>query len=277
MGIKIFKIAKKIVKSFHDQAIKLKWSEKIINDNDAEYNELKEYGVLKFKINFENFANYININYVKNILSNQSNKTPHGFFDNRGNDRNALVNHYLNLDDQQIKNFILNDSIMNILYKIYNKKVYLRNDPLLQVLNTKEKLTNGNFHTDRFMQFSLMLLLEDLSENETHMEYCERSHNRSKFDFIIHKNFEECQNHVKKNNFKIRKLIGKKGDAFLFNTIGIHRANYINGSKRSIFHLNFTNGHNLYSFKNQPIQATEQIFLRTDKKLKFTDSGWKFF
>ena len=54
----------------------------------------------------------------------------------------------------------------------------------------------------------------------------------------------------KKNNYKIFKVIGKKGDAFLFNTTGLHRANYILGTTRNILHLNFTNGHNLYNYTN---------------------------
>ena len=80
-----------------------------------------------------------------------------------------------------------NNELINTLSLLFNKKIYLRNDPLIQVLNTSEKLTNGKFHTDRFMQYSLMLLLEDVSENQTHMEYCKKSHKRDKFDFIIHK------------------------------------------------------------------------------------------
>ena len=127
------------------------------------------------------------------------------------------------------------------------------------------------------MKYSNLNYLEDLNENQTHMEYCEKSHKRDKFDLIIHKNFEECTNYINKNNFQKKKLVGKKGDAFLFNTIGMHRAKYIIGSNRSIFHLNFTNGHNLYHFKNQPSQVTEEIFLRSNDKLKFTNSGWKFF
>ena len=36
-----------------------------------------------------------------------------------------------------------------------------------------------------------MLLLEDVSEKQTHMEYCVSSQKRGPLDFIIHKNFKE--------------------------------------------------------------------------------------
>lgn len=100
------------------------------------------------------------------------------------------------------------------------------------------------------MQLSLMLLLNDLDEKTTHMEYLLSSHKRKLFDLIVHKNFEQCEKEIKKNNYKIFKCIGKKGDAFLFNSTGIHRAYYILGTTRNVFHLNFTNGHNLFNYKN---------------------------
>ena len=63
-------IVKKIRKSFHDQAIKLKWSEKIKYYDDVDYKELIEFGILKFRVNFVDFAEYLNINYIQNIISN---------------------------------------------------------------------------------------------------------------------------------------------------------------------------------------------------------------
>ena len=74
---------------------------------------------------------------------------------------NNLINHYVGINDEIIRNFIENKELIEVLNLLFNNNIYLRNDPLLQVLSTSEKMTNGNFHTDRYMQFSLMLLLED--------------------------------------------------------------------------------------------------------------------
>lgn len=269
---------KKLGKIFYDQAVKSKWSvKKKISDNNG-YNEILKNGIVKLDKNFSQFSNYLNENYVEKLISG-NNQIKFNFIDQRDNTKNHLLNHIIGIDDEKVRNFIENNELKEILSLIFNEKIYLRNDPLIQILQTSEKFSNGNFHTDRYMQFSLMLLLEDVNEDQTHMEYLEKSHIRKSFDFIIHKNFEECKKYHQKNNFKVFRVIGNKGDAFLFNTTGIHRANYIFNTKRSIFHLNFTNGHNLYPFKinfdNAKIK--NEIYSRNEPNLKFTSGKWKFF
>tara|TARA_B100001057_G_C22756138_1_gene913847 strand:- start:23 stop:847 length:825 start_codon:yes stop_codon:yes gene_type:complete len=269
---------KKIGKIFYDQAVKNKWSVKQKISNNSRYNEILKNGIVKLDENFIQFSNYINETYIKKLI-NETDQVNFKVIDKRGSDENNILNHIIGIDDENVRNFIENYELNEILSLLFNNKVYLRNDPLIQVLKTRKKISNGNFHTDRYMQFSLMLLLEDVNEDQTHMEYLEKSHIRKSFDFIIHKNFKECEKYQKKNNFKIFKVIGKKGDAFLFNTTGVHRANYILNTKRAIFHLNFTNGHNLYAFKinfdNSKIK--NKIYLRNDPNLKFTSGKWRFF
>ncbi len=270
---------KKTGKIIYDQAVKYKWSEKVNIINNNNYNNILKNGIIKLDNNFEKFSSYINKNYIEILLKEKNEKSSLKVLDVRNSNINNLINHYIGIDDDLVREFIENDELTNVLNLLFNKKIYLRNDPLIQVLNTSEKMTNGNFHTDRFMQFSLMLLLEDVSENQTHMEYCIKSQKRDFLDLIIHKNFKECEEHVKKHNFEIFKIVGKKGDAFLFNTTGIHRAKYIFNTKRSIFHLNFTNGHNLYPFKISFNKAKikNEIYLRSGQNLKFTQGKWKFF
>ena len=273
-------LLKTITKIIYDQLVKIKWLENPINLENRKVLELYEKGIVKLDKNFQNFAEYLKFNYIENIISKNSINCPFKIFDNGSDNKSKLVNHFLSIDDTEIKKFILDKDIIFILNSIFNNNLYLRNDPLLQVLKTEDKIfmTNGQFHTDRFMQYSLMLLIEDVSEQITHMEYMETSHKRKPYDLIIHKNFAESQKYIVNNNFTSKKLIGKKGDVFIFNTTGIHRAKYIEKSQRSIFHLNFTNGHNLYPYKIKPVSIiTDKIFLRQDKGLKFTDSGWKFF
>ena len=269
---------KKLGKIFYDQAVKNKWSvKKKITDNNG-YNKILKNGIIKLDENFSQFSDYLNENYIKKLLSG-TDQINYNVIDLRGSEEDHLLNHIIGIDDENVRNFIENLELKKILSLIFDDKVYLRNDPLIQVLKSSKKFTNGNFHTDRYMQFSLMLLLDDVNEDQTHMEYLEKSHIRKSLDFIIHKNFKECEKYHKKNNFKIFKVIGKKGDAFLFNTTGVHRAKYILDTTRSIFHLNFTNGHNLYPFKinfeNSKIK--NKIYLRNDPNLKFTSGKWRFF
>lgn len=275
----MLKILKKSAKIFYDQSVKIKWSEKINKEENENYNEILNNGIIKLKTNFKNFSNYINENYIKKLLQGNFQNINTEVLDLTNSGSNNLINHCVGLNDEIIRNFIENKELTEVLSLLFKNKIYLRNDPLLQVLNTSEKLTNGDFHTDRYMQFSLMLLLEDVSEYQTHMEYCKKSHKRNLLDLIIHKNFEECKNFIKKNNFEIYKVIGNKGDAFLFNTTGVHRANYLINTKRSIFHLNFTNGHNLYPFKINfdKKKIKNEMYLRSKPGLKFTNRKWKFF
>lgn len=270
---------KKFCKILHDQVVKYKWSEEKITSLNKNYNKILENGIIKLDNNFSTFSSYITNYYIKNLLTEKKNGVPFEVFDNRGDNKNNLINHFISIEDEIVRNFIQNNELKNVLSLLFNGKVYLRNEPLVQVIKTSETLTNGKFHTDRFMQFSLMLLLEDVLEDQTHMEYCKKSHKRDNFDLVIHKNFKECEEHIKKNKFEIMKVIGKKGDAFLFNTTGIHKANYILQSKRSIFHLNFTNGHNLfpYKIKHNKTKIKEEIFLRSSSNLKFTEGKWRFF
>ena len=97
----------------------------------------------------------------------------------------------------------------------------------------------------------------DIDLNSTHMEYLKTSHKR-KFGFwdmnLVDK-LKDLESKQKNNSYHPNNkfhLTGKKGDVFLFNSLGMHRANFINNSYRSVLHLNFTNGHNLYEYQNKP-------------------------
>ena len=162
---------------------------------------------------------------------------------------------------QKILEFIFDSSIFDILNAFYGSEPYLRNYPEIAICIHKENCKNypGNvsFHVDRFNQISLMLLLHDIDLNSTHMEYIKTSHKR-KFgfwDIMNSEKLKDLESKQKNNSYHPNNkfhLTGKKGDVFLFNSLGMHRANFINNSYRSVLFLNFTNGHNLYKYQNKP-------------------------
>ena len=121
------------------------------------------------------------------------------------------------------------------------------------------------------------------------MEYLIGSHKR-KFGFfdiyLSHTNGSErmADRHNRKgkevfskNKSRLYNLIGKKGDVFLFDTMGLHRAAYMPDTERKIFHLNFTNGSNLYKFQNKfPINydlKNIEVIAREEKDLLFLKAG----
>ena len=149
----MLKVLKKSAKIIYDQSVKIKWSEKINNKENKNYKEILDKGIIKLQTNFENFSDYLNENYIKKLHQGDLRNIDTKVLDLRNSNPNNLINHYVGINDEIIRNFIENKELIEVLALIFNNNIYLRNDPLLQVLNTSEKMTNGNFHTDRYMQF----------------------------------------------------------------------------------------------------------------------------
>jgi len=240
-------------------------------------NELDLNGVVKIQESYLEFANYINENYM-------TSQTPENVVDYSNVPRGYSIAYHLPLNEKKITDFVLDPLIINTLTAYYGTTPYLRNDPLLQhVIPNKETLTSGScqFHVDRYNQISLMLLLEDVGVQESHMIYLATTQKR-KLGFwnLYQKDNEDTRKILIDSNSKnVVHLAGKKGDAFLFNSMGLHRANFILNSKRTILHLNFTNGHNLHKYKNDNnldhldnIDNAESI-LRKDPKVVFVDGS----
>ena len=87
---------KKTGKIFYDQAVKLKWSEKINLIDNKSYNTILKNGIIKLENNFEKFASYINQNYIENILKEDL-KISSKVLDIRNSNKNNLVNHLVGL------------------------------------------------------------------------------------------------------------------------------------------------------------------------------------
>jgi len=251
--------------------IYLKWKPTKKSQKD----KISELGIIKINENFKEFADYIIENYSEKLID----------------DGNGVKNYFLPLSDKYIINTILKTEIYSKIYNYYGSNPYLRNDPLLQEISPTEKFLNfgnGSFHVDRYCQISVMILLHDLEISETHMEYILGSHKRTLGFLNLYLDFNNIKKRIISNNENnIYHIIGKKGDCFIFNTMGLHKANYKLNSKRSIFHLNFTNGHNLYNYTNKETlnhlkkikddSAEYEVILRKKKNLIFAGENHKYF
>ena len=129
------------------------------------------------------------------------------------------------------------------MYKYYGRQPYYRNSPLIYKIQwdgKSELLYSGNFHVDRLHQLSIMLLLNDLTERDTHMEYALRSHKkRLRLD-----HFSDDEKSVQ-SKYEVAHLTGPKGTLYLFDSGGIHRAHVIPNSARVVLHLNVNPGHHI--------------------------------
>jgi len=109
------------------------------------------------------------------------------------------------------------------------------------------------------------------------MEYIMGTQKRGLFNWEIHLEDSDCKKQITAKNYgpkDIYKLIGPKGSAFLFNSIGIHRANQKIGTTRCILHLNFTNGHNLFPYVEKVDEDIIQSDLIQNKEILLRKSPW---
>jgi hypothetical protein len=250
-----------MVRFLIDRYIMFKWRRKAVNidsfsDDIEEINYFSNNGITKITFNFNNFADYLNQNYIVPLLKNK--KTNIITYDASPIDKSKglTLSRYLSLNDPKIINFITSQKISNIIYSYLGRHFFLRNNPTVnQIVAKKDNWGTSIIHNDRFHQISLMLLLENITEADTHMEYLAKTHKLNIFDDLHpYPNSSQIKEKIKKTDKRI-KLIGKKGTVFLFDSIGLHRTVLKKNTSRTIFHLNFTAGHNLYPFLDEKIKV----------------------
>jgi len=145
--------------------------------------------------------------------------------------------------------FLFHSDLTGLCYNYYHRQPYYRNQPVLQRLEFQSGQNDqeaGAFHVDRLHQISFMLLVSDVTEKDTHMEYALRTHNRAMWKHGIGMNPEEAKLLAKRG--EVLKCIGEKGMLYIFDASGIHRRCLIPGSARKILHCNVTTGHHLKEF-----------------------------
>lgn len=227
---------------------------------------LRRDGIVKIEGNpdFERVASYVEETYFKQIESNPTqflgaSGPSYPFRDrerfiwdtNRERDMKAGTDVCCSISflDRDCAPLFLNDDLSCVLLKYYARQPYYRNQPVIQKVALKSgqaPLANGLFHVDHLRQISVMLLVSDVTESDTHMEFCEGSHKRNLLREGIELTREECKS--KFSPYPVFKCIGRKGTLFVFDTSGFHRANYIANSTRKILHLNVNTGHHLEPF-----------------------------
>lgn len=231
--------------------------------------DLKKYGIVKIEDdNFVHMTNYLNDNYLQFIESNPELFLNDGvirypwrdkrFIHNKNNSKfrwfGAVTSCEISLTDKNLSPMFFNEDLAKTLYGYYRRQPYIRNQPLIQTLklfDDRERVGNGRWHVDHLRNVSLMILLTDVTESDTHMEYVLYSHRRNLLLEGIEMELEKSEKLFE--NFKNKKIIkctGPKGTAFLFDASGIHRANCISPSTRTILHFNFTTGHNIVKFND---------------------------
>jgi hypothetical protein len=124
----------------------------------------------------------------------------------------------------------------------YIGRCYHRESPLVELYafcNAAEATRDivsyaVSFHTDYYRQLNVMLLLTDVTENDTCTEYAVGSHRRNVLIEGVNIGYPKTNELLSKGGYKIEKIIGRKGDLVVMDTTGIHRARVVEGSTRKM-------------------------------------------
>lgn len=150
--------------------------------------------------------------------------------------------------DPGLRSLVFDETLAGILYNYYQRQPYYREHPRVirnQMTKnpTPEALAraevSSKFHIDCYRQISCMLLLGDLTENDTHLEYALRSHNeRHPWNRYTY----DEQSVLAK--YEMLQAVGKRGTLIVMDAgAGLHRGVHKAGTSRKILHFNVTTGH----------------------------------
>ena len=147
----------------------------------------------------------------------------------------------IDLNSNVLWDYVFNDELFEIINSHFKGKFYLRNLPTINFSYDGEKNNAQLFHNDwGLRQLAVMINLMDLNENNTHMEYVEKSNKKYFYKHPVRfseKFKKDTLKTIEKN--KVVKSIGKADSAFVFDAgNGLHRQ--VSGGKRIIMHMNFT-------------------------------------
>lgn len=147
----------------------------------------------------------------------------------------------VSFSDPLIRN-VMCDSIIWDALNGYIGKSYHRESPLIeqhQFRNSAEATRDivpyaVSFHTDYYRQINIMLLLTDITQDDTCTEYAVGSHLRNVFIEGVNIGYPKTNKLIRKRGYKIEKITGKMGDIVIMDTTGIHRASVAEGSIRKM-------------------------------------------
>jgi hypothetical protein len=206
---------------------------------------------------FKSEANYIN-EVIDNpeiqngvILKNLNKTKPD--LGERNKNRGCPFFYLWSFNDPNLKTIFYNKNLINLLHNHYRRQTFCRNNPYVFELHyMKDKRGNDPesmerdvtelFHIDGQHQTSLMILLNDIDEDASHMEIAGGSHKTLKLNYD---RFQLDQKDIAKK-YKIEKCIGKKGTVVLFNAGKLYHRLVLKEKKRRAFQMNFTTGYAMW-------------------------------
>jgi hypothetical protein len=212
--------------------------------------EFKSSGIVQFDQTFSELADALNEEFFDNFAGENLDLTSPGYkkkFDVTNYQRVGLSTwSETTMLHPKLFSFFANTRLISLISEYYGRQAYYRNLPVLTQTTVPESYDidpTYKFHVDYGLrQVSLMLLLNDLTESDTHMEYAVGSHLVKLPQSMIEDRFS-FEDSIVEGKYSLRSLIGKKGTLFIFDAgNGLHRAVPKPGTTRRILHMNLTSG-----------------------------------
>jgi hypothetical protein len=167
------------------------------------------------------------------------------------------ISHAVSFSDRELHSLLFDPELCAVLSNYYGRQPLYRDNPTVHrsVFFEGAKLDGSAvYHSDGYRQISFMLLLNDLSETDTHMQYASGSHRTQQPTY----DRSAIDQEAVEQTFEIVDLVGPKGTLYVFDTEGLHRGQYFVGTARLIFHANVTTG--VIPFTDQKYDRIEDIF-----------------
>ena len=154
----------------------------------------------------------------------------------------GITNHWCSFQNLIIQNIFFDKQILSMLMSYAGTQLKYRQSPILEchlyngsnLLDLNRKEWANLLHSDYHLQLNIMLLLTDITEETTRTIYAEGSNNRN---FLFQRgkiDYPESELLVKNKNYKVVSLLGKKGDLVIMDTGGLHAAEIVAGSNRTM-------------------------------------------
>ncbi|MBS0366260.1 MAG: hypothetical protein JSR67_10610 [Proteobacteria bacterium] len=211
--------------------------------------ELRENGVTMLH-GFESIAEHIERTYFP-VIEGHAQQTPQSMekisFGGRDDVTNT-DNYRISFKDPVLAPLLLDPDVCGILYNYYQRQPFYREQPwvirnaLIADLPNAEfsRLEiSAKFHTDCYRQITMMLLVSDLAETDTHLEYAVGSHRfRNTWKRYSYQDEAIAQ------QFPIMHCVGPKGTLIIMDAgSGFHRGTHKRGTVRKTLQCVITAGH----------------------------------
>lgn len=211
--------------------------------------ELREEGVTVLH-GFESMADHIEQNYFS-VIEGRAEKSSQPLervsFGQRDDVTNT-ENYRISFKGPDLAPMLFDADVCGILYNYYQRQPYYREQPWV-IKNAMAKdvsfeqfsrlEVSAKFHTDCYRQITMMLLVNDVAETDTHLEYALGSHK------VRHtwKRYSYDDANVAKQ-YPIKHCVGPKGTLILMDAgSGLHRGAHKRGTVRKTMQCLVTTGH----------------------------------